>query len=93
MRDSQSIRYTAKQSLQAIVEQRVNRKYPNLEVLNSYWVASDGRYSWYEIIMVDPNNPNIKKDKDLKWITEPQHTRRAFRGLTSSGKKARGLKN
>ncbi len=86
-------RFTSKQSLQAIVEQRVNRKYPNLEVLNSYWVASDGRYSWYEIIMVDPNNPNIKKDKDLKWITEPQHTRRAFRGLTSSGKKARGLKN
>ena len=86
-------KYTAKLSLQTIVEQRVNRKYPNLEVLNSYWVASDGQYSWFEIIMIDPNNPNIKKDKDLKWITEPQHRKRTFRGLTASGKRARGLKS
>lgn len=82
-------RYTSKQSLQAIVEQRVARKYPNLEVLNSYWVGQDGRYVWYEVIMVDKNHPVVKSDKNIKWIAEKQHTRRVFRGLTSAAKKAR----
>ncbi len=81
--------FTPKQSLQAIVEQRVARKYANLEVLNSYWVGEDGRYVWYEVILVDPNHPVIKSDKNIKWITEKQHTGRAFRGLTAAGKRAR----
>ena len=29
-------------SLQVIGEERTSRKYPNLEVLNSYWVGEDG---------------------------------------------------
>jgi large subunit ribosomal protein L15e len=82
-------RFTTKQSLQAVVEQRVARKYTNLEVLNSYWVGEDGKYSWYEIILVDPNHPSIRKDPKLNWITEPQHRRRSFRGLTPAAKKSR----
>jgi large subunit ribosomal protein L15e len=82
-------RFTTKQSLQAIAEQRVARKYPNMEVLNSYWVGQDGRYAWYEVILVDKNHPVIKSDPKINWICEPQHTRRAFRGLTSAAKKAR----
>ncbi len=82
-------RFTTKQSLQAIAEQRVAKKYPNLEVLNSYWVGQDGRYVWYEVILVDKNHPAIKNDPKINWICEPQHTRRAFRGLTSAAKKAR----
>ncbi len=78
-------------SYQTVAEARVQRKYPNAEVLNSYLLAEDGRHAWYEIIMVDKSHPSILKDKDLKWIAEPQHTRRVFRGLTSSGKKSRGL--
>ncbi|MCD6226837.1 MAG: 50S ribosomal protein L15e [Candidatus Aenigmarchaeota archaeon] len=81
--------FTPKKSLQAILEARVARKYPNLEVLNSYFVGEDGRYKWFEVILIDKNAPEIKKDKDLKWITEKQHTRRVFRGLTSASKKAR----
>jgi len=81
--------FTPKKSLQAILEARVARKYPNLEVLNSYFVGEDGRYKWFEVILVDKNAPEIKNDKDLKWITEKQHTRRVFRGLTSASKKAR----
>ncbi|MEM5777393.1 MAG: 50S ribosomal protein L15e [Candidatus Aenigmatarchaeota archaeon] len=80
-------RFTTKQSLQEIAEQRVARKYPNLEVLNSYWVGQDGRYMWYEIILVDKNHPAIKNDPKINWISESQHTRRVFRGLTSSEKK------
>jgi len=82
-------RFTTKQSLQAIVEQRVARKYPNLEVLNSYWVGEDGKYVWYEVILVDKHHPAIKNDPKINWICEPQHTRRVFRGLTSAAKKAR----
>ena len=79
-------------SYQSICEERAARHYKSLEVLNSYYVGKDGQHYWYEIILVDPNNPVIKSDKTLKWITEPQHRGRAFRGLTSSSKKSRGLR-
>jgi len=46
-------------SLRAIAEQRAQRKYQNLEVINSYYVGEDGKYKWYEVILADPNNPNI----------------------------------
>lgn len=75
-------------SHRAIAEQRVNKKFPNMEVLNSYPVGEDGNYKWFEVIMVDKNHPQIKKDKNLKWITSNKHTRRAFRGLTSAAKKS-----
>ncbi len=81
--------FTPSKSLQGIVEARVAKKYPNLEVLNSYPVGEDGIHKWFEVILVDKNAPEIKKDKNLKWISEKQHTRRVHRGLTSAGKKAR----
>ncbi len=84
-----SVKYTPNKSLQWILEERIQRKYPNLEILGSYPVGEDGRYKWFEVIMVDPNSPVIKKDKNMKWVTEKQHRRRVFRGLTPSGKKAR----
>ena len=73
------VRYTPRKSLRKIVEQRVQKKYPNLEVLGSYYVAEDGKSKWFEVILVDPNNPEIKKDKNVKWITEKQHRRRVLR--------------
>ncbi|HID19897.1 MAG TPA: 50S ribosomal protein L15e, partial [Methanophagales archaeon] len=48
---------TPGKSLQRIAEERASRKYPNMEVLNSYWVAEDGKRRWYEIILVEPTNP------------------------------------
>ena len=48
---------------QWICEQRAARKFPNLEVLNSYYLAKDGKHIWYEIILVDPQHPVIKADK------------------------------
>jgi large subunit ribosomal protein L15e len=79
-------------SIRLIGEERVAKKFPNMEVLNSYWVGEDGRSKWFEVILVDPNHPVVKTDKDVKWITEKQHRNRASRGLTSSGKKVRGLR-
>ena len=78
-------------SLQSVCEERAARKYVNCEVLNSYPVAEDGRYSWFEIIMVDPTK--IVSDKDLRWIVASQHTRRVFRGKTAAAKRSRGLLN
>jgi len=80
-------------SLQLIGEERVARKFPNLEVLNSYWVWEDGRHKWFEVIMVDPYHPNIKSDKNINWIRNSGHRGRAFRGLTSAGKEVRGLQS
>lgn len=82
---------TPGKSLQRIAEERTARKYPNMEVLNSYWVAEDGKRKWYEIILVEPANPAIKSDKNLNWICSPSHKRRVYRGKTSAGKKGRGL--
>ncbi len=80
-------------SLRLIAEERTQRKFPNLEVLNSYWVGEDGRSKWFEIILVDPHSPSIVSDTDINWITEPQHKRRVFRSMTSAGKNIRSLRH
>jgi len=81
--------FTASKSLQWMMEERVQKKYLNLEVLGSYEVGEDGRYKWFEIILVDPMVSEIRKDKNLKWIASGKNRRRVFRGLTPSGKKGR----
>ena len=86
------VHFYAKKSLQWIAEERVQRKYINLNVLNSYWVGDDGKHKFFEVILVDPNHPQIRKDADIKWITKKPHRHRVYRGLTSRGKKARGLR-
>ena len=79
-------------SLQVVAEERVNRKFHNFEVLNSYWVGEDGLHRWFEVILIDPHHPVIKADKKLNWICNRHHRGRAFRGLTSAGRKSRGLR-
>jgi len=80
-------------SYKTIAEQRANKKYPNCEVLNSYEVAKDGKYYWFEIILIDKSHPSIRADKRINWISKNKHKGRVFRGLTSSSKKSRGLRN
>ena len=83
-------RKTPGKNLQWIAEERANRKYPNMEVLNSYWVGEDGRYKWFEVILVDRDHPAVKSDRQLSWISRKRG--RVYRGLTSAGRKARGLR-
>ncbi|BAB59677.1 ribosomal protein large subunit L15 [Thermoplasma volcanium GSS1] len=83
---------TRKKSLKLIAEERAADKYPNLEVLNSYYVGEDGLYKYYEVILVDKSHPNIYNDPHISWISEPQNTGRVYRGLTSAGYKVRGLR-
>lgn len=76
-------KYKPAKSLRLIAEERAARRFPNLEVLNSYWVWEDGRYKWFEVIMVDRTLlPELKLGKGRG---------RVFRGLTSAGRKVRGL--
>jgi large subunit ribosomal protein L15e len=85
---------TMGKSIQRIAEERTARRYPNLEVLNSYWVGEDGKNKFYEVIMIDPEHPAIKSDKDMGWVSSgSSHRGRAFRGKTGAGKRGRGLLN
>ena len=84
---------TMGKSTQRIAEERTARKYPNMEVLNSYWVGEDGKNHFYEIIMVDPVHPAIMNDKKINWITDVSNKRRVLRGKTSAGQKGRGLRH
>ena len=83
------IRKNLRMNYQEIAETRVARKYTNMEVLNSYKVGKDGMNYFYEVILVDGSKATIKSDKELsRFVAAPK--KRALRGLTSSGKKARG---
>lgn len=84
---------TMKQNTQVIAEVRCSKHFTNMEVLNSYWVGSDGKHHYYEVILVDPAHPSIVNDKHLSWIGNPSATNRVLRGKTSAGQKHRGLRN
>ena len=74
-----------------IAEERAQRKYKNCEVLNSYFVAKDGKYYWYEVILVDKSHPSIVSDERINWICSSKHKGRVFRGKTSAGRHSRAL--
>lgn len=78
-------------SYQQVAEERVSKKYLNCEVLNSYYVAKDGLYYWYEVILLDRSHPQVLADKNLAGVAAKKG--RAERGLTSAGRKSRGLRN
>lgn len=83
--------YAPEKSEQLVAEERANRKFPNLEVLGSYYVGEDGMYKYFEVVMVDPHHPSIVSDPDIKWITQPSQRGRVFRGKTAAGRRMRGL--
>ncbi|MFW9906350.1 MAG: 50S ribosomal protein L15e [Candidatus Thorarchaeota archaeon] len=85
-------RITPKKSRQWIAEERCWRRFPNLEVLNSYPVLEDGRHRWFEVILVDPHAPEIISDPKINWICYRSSRARVTRGKTSAGQKSRGLR-
>ncbi len=86
----QRVKKILKMNYQWVAEQRAQRKYTNLEVLNSYKIGKDGKHYFFEVILVDKNKPEIKNDKTINWICK--NKKRALRGLTSAAKKSRGLR-
>ena len=53
-------------SMRKVAERRVNEKFPNLEVLGSYYLHKDGMNIWYEVILADPSHPTISKDREMR---------------------------
>ena len=85
-------RLNLSKNYKTIAEERAQKKFLNLTVLNSYYVAEDGKNYWYEVILVDPNHPVIKSDKNLQWLQSKKRGSRVFHGQTSAGKKGRGMR-
>jgi len=75
---------------QQIAEERANKAYPNCEVLNSYYITKDGKNIWYEIILIDRDSSTVYMSKNTAWARDTKG--KVFRGMTSAGKKARGLR-
>uniref|UniRef100_A0A8C9G9Q7 Ribosomal protein L15 n=1 Tax=Piliocolobus tephrosceles TaxID=591936 RepID=A0A8C9G9Q7_9PRIM len=80
-------------NLRSIAEGKVGKSVcANLRVLNSYWVGEDAVYKYYEVILIDPMLNTIRNRPSINWICDPTHKHRELRGLTSAGKKYRGLR-
>ena len=80
-------------ALRGTAEDRVGRMLPELRVLNSYWVGQDATYKYFEVILVDPTRKDIRRDPRINWICSTKMKHRELRGLTSIGKKSRGLRS
>ena len=52
----------------------------------------DSTYKYFEVILVDAAHNAIRNDPRVNWICNPVHKHRELRGLTSAGKKFRGLR-
>ena len=70
--------------------ERASKKYPNTEVLGSYYLAQDGQSYWYEVILIDRDSPTVYMSKNTAWAYDTKG--KVFRGLTSAGRKSRGLR-
>ncbi|CAI9756410.1 unnamed protein product [Fraxinus pennsylvanica] len=57
-----------------------------------YKAKQDSTYKYFEVILVDPAHQAIRNDPRINWICNPVHKHRELRGLTSAGKKYRGLR-
>src|SRR5574339_531624 len=53
-------------SMRKVAERRVSEKFPNLEVMGSYYLHKDGTYLWYEVVLADPSHPAISKDREMR---------------------------
>src|SRR3989475_3366291 len=84
------VKITMAKSIQRIAEERTAKHYPNMEILNSYWVGEDGMHKYYEVILVDPNHPAIRNDPKINWICNPANRGRVFRGRRPRGRRAAG---
>ena len=80
---------TRAKNKQLLAEEKAQRKFTNMEVLNSYWIAEDGQHKWFEVILIDPSHPSIANDSALSWAKTAK--KRVNRGKTSAGRKGRGI--
>lgn len=60
------VRIKQSDSMRKVAERRVAERYPNMQVIGSYYLYKDGKNYWFECILVDKNHPAIFKDQELK---------------------------
>lgn len=53
-------------SSQSVAERRVSARYPNMKLLGSYPVWQDGRFAWFECVLVDPLHQAISRDYNYR---------------------------
>ncbi|KAL4692794.1 hypothetical protein H8959_016604, partial [Pygathrix nigripes] len=63
----------------------------SVRVLNSYWVGEDSAYKFFEVILIHPFHKALRRNPDTQRITKPVPKHREMCGLTSAGRKSRGL--
>src|SRR3989338_11548048 len=71
-----------------VAEERGQKNFSNLEILNSYYLAKGKSHLFYKVILVDPNHPVTRKE--FAWMRK--NPRRVLHGKTSAGQKSRGLR-
>jgi len=81
-----------KRNKRSVAEERIGKICGNLRVLNSYWINQDSTYKFFEVILVDPMHKSIRRDFRINWICSGNFKHRELKGLTSAGKKGRGLR-
>tara|TARA_Y100000034_G_scaffold136003_1_gene210212 strand:+ start:273 stop:836 length:564 start_codon:yes stop_codon:yes gene_type:complete len=85
---AQRIKKIVGKSYQWVAEERANKRYKNCEVIGSYQVAKDGKYYYFEVILGDRHLlSKYPKTKHFAYMKG-----KVYRGLTSSGRKSRGLR-
>jgi len=60
------VRIKQSESMRKVAERRVAEKYPNMQIIGSYYLHKDGKYYWFECVLIDKNHPSIFKDKELR---------------------------
>ncbi len=89
---SKSGRYFSRvSSMQSIAEGRAAQKFSNCEILNSYFVGTNGYEKFYEVILLDKSSPVLLADRNYSGVI--MQKQRASRGLTVSGRRHRGMMN
>jgi large subunit ribosomal protein L15e len=53
-------------SMRKVAERRVGEKFPNMEVMGSYYLHKDGMYQWFEVVLADPIHNSIAKDREMR---------------------------
>ncbi|HJS63447.1 MAG TPA: 50S ribosomal protein L15e [Nitrososphaeraceae archaeon] len=60
------VRIKQAMNMRIVAERRVNERYPNMEIIGSYFLYKDGKHSWYEVILADPNHPSVSNDNEMR---------------------------
>ncbi|XP_035845926.1 uncharacterized protein LOC110943821 [Helianthus annuus] len=91
-RESASDERNASQpTLESSLHEQTNSTYLRLKTACEVRIFNS-TYKYFEVILVDPAHAAIRNDPRINWIYNPLHKHRELRGLTSAGKKYRGLR-